>query len=426
MNMNATAQQVPHEYGPSTVGHGEAQCLWCKGTNRENAILDPNHCNIRAARDPKYAGLETHDGQWLADLPPELDEAGKNEMREKAASVPGRIHCFGHMSDEWIANRVRMLQRSELWHEAICTAGRDRIMKLSLEVAELRREVREWLCEKCNVVYPACIRCTSCEGITLPRWSVELRRAGAQLLKLEAERDLLKAAARVTWIRMRDLVPVSDGRMIWWDDDSGRPPTLHCAQDFSSEDPGYWAEVVVPARQADTVVDQLVTERMSSATSRPVAPIDRQFEAYLAHVVGEAAAWKTGAGAHPPALQKAIVELSDYYYYGTSRRPVTTTDHEFKNFHRLLCERFGCTHDEKDWRRDQLSLIEAIASQVQAKVCQYTQADPKEVNGSILFLTTCGREFWRESGKELYAFCPHCGGAVEEVTPGATVGNTQE
>lgn len=32
---------VPHEYGPSTVGHGEAQCKWCHGTNRENAILSP-------------------------------------------------------------------------------------------------------------------------------------------------------------------------------------------------------------------------------------------------------------------------------------------------------------------------------------------------------------------------------------------------
>lgn len=33
----------------------------------------------------------------------------------------------------------------------------------------------------------------------------------------------------------------------------------------------------------------------------------------------------------------------------------------FKNFHRLLCERFGYGHDEVDWERDQLSLIEWIA-----------------------------------------------------------------
>jgi hypothetical protein len=44
--------------------------------------------------------------------------------------------------------------------------------------------------------------------------------------------------------------------------------------------------------------------------------------------------------------------------------PVQDSDHEFKNFHRLLCERFGYTHDEVDWKRDQISLIEWIAKQV--------------------------------------------------------------
>jgi len=37
-------------------------------------------------------------------------------------------------------------------------------------------------------------------------------------------------------------------------------------------------------------------------------------------------------------------------------------DQEFKNFHRLLCERFGYVHDLVDWKRDQISLIEWIAS----------------------------------------------------------------
>jgi hypothetical protein len=40
-----------------------------------------------------------------------------------------------------------------------------------------------------------------------------------------------------------------------------------------------------------------------------------------------------------------------------------SSDQKFKNFHRLLCERFGYTHDEVDWKRDQLSLIEWIAKQ---------------------------------------------------------------
>lgn len=42
----------------------------------------------------------------------------------------------------------------------------------------------------------------------------------------------------------------------------------------------------------------------------------------------------------------------------------TSGDHDFKNFHRLLCERFDYVHDEKDWKRDQLSLIEWIAKKV--------------------------------------------------------------
>jgi hypothetical protein len=45
-----TDHNVPHEYGPSRVGHGEAQCKWCHGTNRENAIIAPNHCAERAVK----------------------------------------------------------------------------------------------------------------------------------------------------------------------------------------------------------------------------------------------------------------------------------------------------------------------------------------------------------------------------------------
>jgi hypothetical protein len=37
-------------------------------------------------------------------------------------------------------------------------------------------------------------------------------------------------------------------------------------------------------------------------------------------------------------------------------------EHEFKNFDRLLCERFGYVHDDRDWKRDQASLIEWIAN----------------------------------------------------------------
>lgn len=41
---------------------------------------------------------------------------------------------------------------------------------------------------------------------------------------------------------------------------------------------------------------------------------------------------------------------------------------QFKNFHRLLCERFGYPHDEKDWFRDQVSLIEHIANITEGQI----------------------------------------------------------
>lgn len=56
--------------------------------------------------------------------------------------------------------------------------------------------------------------------------------------------------------------------------------------------------------------------------------------------------------------------------------------HAFKNFHRMLCERFGYTHDEVDWKRDQVSLLEFIA-QAQAPVA--ASADPiVEMNVAML------------------------------------------
>lgn len=48
--------------------------------------------------------------------------------------------------------------------------------------------------------------------------------------------------------------------------------------------------------------------------------------------------------------------------------------HGFKNFHRSLCDRFGYTHDQIDWRRDQVSLIEHIAS-----LTQQQEAHPDDI-----------------------------------------------
>ena len=72
---------------------------------------------------------------------PEFDEAGKIAMREKAKRNGGiDFEAHGTKSDEWIADRVRMLSRNDIDHEAICCAARDRIMRLTLRVAELKAD----------------------------------------------------------------------------------------------------------------------------------------------------------------------------------------------------------------------------------------------------------------------------------------------
>lgn len=72
---------------------------------------------------------------------PELDEAGKAALRDKAQGyIDTDSEAHSRMSDEWVADRVRMLMRMDIDHEGICCAARDRIMRLSLQAAALKRE----------------------------------------------------------------------------------------------------------------------------------------------------------------------------------------------------------------------------------------------------------------------------------------------
>lgn len=42
---------VPHEWIPSTLGHGESMCKHCFVTNREAAVLgELNHCTVLASK----------------------------------------------------------------------------------------------------------------------------------------------------------------------------------------------------------------------------------------------------------------------------------------------------------------------------------------------------------------------------------------
>ena len=60
---------------------------------------------------------------------------------------------------------------------------------------------------------------------------------------------------------------------------------------------------------------------------------------------------------------------------------------EFKNFHRALCERFDYVHDERDWKRDQISLIEWIAKKIEASEPKALTAEQREaIKKSVLLL----------------------------------------
>lgn len=77
----------------------------------------------------------------------------------------------------------------------------------------------------------------------------------------------------------------------------------------------------------------------------------------------------------------------------------------FKNFHRSLCERFGYSHDERDYARDLVSLEEHIASQLTT-----SQAAEKDARDYEQWAEVCE---WVEdvstcSGKPVYFFETTC------------------
>ncbi len=81
------------------------------------------------------------------------------------------------------------------------------------EVEQLRAEVREWICESCNTVYPGppqpgvmCVICPRCGGNTMPRPSAEIRALKGDNERLcqaanELRGNLLKAEASLAALR---------------------------------------------------------------------------------------------------------------------------------------------------------------------------------------------------------------------------------
>lgn len=82
-----------------------------------------------------------------------------------------------------------------------------------------------------------------------------------------------------------------------------------------------------------------------------------------AELLRKAADWANARGTHCDTVAKQKFENS-ITTYGAQQREAGRLEErrEFKNFHRSLCERFGYTHDKRDWKRDQVSLEEHIAA----------------------------------------------------------------
>lgn len=90
------------------------------GNDRTNWLLD----EVNATREARE---RAGDGEQ-----PGYDHAQKSKLEDLA---------FGHWSHKKLAGQVRMLMRSDLDHEAIVMAARDRIAWLAKRVEDLESEL---------------------------------------------------------------------------------------------------------------------------------------------------------------------------------------------------------------------------------------------------------------------------------------------
>lgn len=116
------------------------------------------------------------------------------------------------------------------------------------------------------------------------------------------------------------------------------------------------------AAKTITAIREALAEQPAQPKCNPHPKAPHGFDRNASHsadrYVCECEGWDAYDAGHQAGFEKGLMSWEDEH-------PAQQHEHEFKNFHRMLCERFGYTHDERDWRRDQISLIEWIAKKVE-------------------------------------------------------------
>lgn len=130
--------------------------------------------------------------RFRAVVKPEWGDAPWNALAECIEIAAKSGIETAHQQLIALVEALEIRAREESDGEFIATFDRPTAMAMLDEVERLRREVREWMCDGCNTVYPGppqpgiwCVQCPRCGGDTAPRGVIERRR-----LEREVERRL--------------------------------------------------------------------------------------------------------------------------------------------------------------------------------------------------------------------------------------------
>ncbi|HVM93422.1 MAG TPA: hypothetical protein VMT67_11455 [Terriglobales bacterium] len=193
-----------------------------------------------------------------------------------------------------------------------------------------------------------------------PETSATIEGLPLAVKRVVQERDEARATAPQA---AKGEIPKLKPRKIHWDDDEEAAPQSGEESDekFIAEHGHRLAKMFEIDAYDIADRDAQIRERFSIRAAAPRAALSgeqKQTIQRAAHMI-RCNTIPLPDKSHCPHL---LAEQLDALLTQAPTERTSDDSHRFKNFHRLLCERFDYVHDEKDWRRDQISLIEHIAA----------------------------------------------------------------